>query len=168
MQSLKNLVINGAMILALLFGLTVSAAAALSASDFEHDKALAEKGDANYQVKLGLYYEEGTGVRQDYTQAFYWYQKSANQGNDMGQGKLGFAYLDGQGVRQDHRKAFEWLKKSAMQNNKGGQISVAALYAEGIGVRQNKTSAKEWYGKACDNGIQLGCDAYRILNEQGY
>lgn len=40
MQSLKNLVINVAMVLALLFGLTLSAAAI---SDFEEDKALEEE-----------------------------------------------------------------------------------------------------------------------------
>ena len=27
---------------------------------------------------------------------------------------------------------------------------------------------KEWVGKACDNGLQLGCDAYQELNQQGY
>ena len=51
MQPLKNIVINGAMILALLFGLTVSAPAA---TDFEEVKALAAKGDAASQGMLRL------------------------------------------------------------------------------------------------------------------
>lgn len=51
MQPLKKIVINGAMILALRFGLTVSAPAA---TDFEEAKALAEKGDAASQSVLGL------------------------------------------------------------------------------------------------------------------
>lgn len=52
MQPLKKIVINGAMILALRFGLTVSSPAA---TDFEEAKALAEKGDAaTSQSVLGL------------------------------------------------------------------------------------------------------------------
>ena len=41
------------------------------------------------------------------------------------------------------------------------------MYTKGQGVRQNLRKAKEWFGKACDGGLQLGCDAYRELNEQG-
>ena len=35
-------------------------------------------------------------------------------------------------------------------------------------MRQNKSKAKDYFGKACDMGLQLGCDNYRKLNEQGY
>lgn len=42
------------------------------------------------------------------------------------------------------------------------------MYGEGKGVRQSHTIAKEWFGKACDNGDQGGCDAYKTLNEEGY
>ena len=41
------------------------------------------------------------------------------------------------------------------------------MYANGEGVRQNYKIAKEWFGKACDNGLQQGCDAYRELNQVG-
>ena len=41
-------------------------------------------------------------------------------------------------------------------------------YKYGQGVRQNFSTAKEYYGKACDLGLQLGCDDYRKLNEKGY
>lgn len=33
-------------------------------------------------------------------------------------------------------------------------------------IPQNYAVAKEWFGKACDNGSQSGCDAYRDLNTQ--
>nr|WP_314734839.1 Sel1 repeat protein [uncultured Campylobacter sp.] len=38
----------------------------------------------------------------------------------------------------------------------------------GQGIGQNFSTAKEYYGKACDLGLQLGCDDYRKLNEKGY
>jgi len=40
------------------------------------------------------------------------------------------------------------------------------MYHNGEGVRQNINTAKEWFGKSCDNGEQLGCDKYRILNQR--
>ncbi len=165
MRALKNIAINGAMILALLFGMTVSATAAAS---FEDVKALAEQGDAWGQDILGGYYEDGLGVRQDLIKAFYWYQKAANQGYSGGQFSVGAAYFAGRGVRQDYSKAFEWFKKSANQNNEFAQTIIGAMYEYGEGVRQNKTLAKESYGKSCDNGYQDGCNQYKRLNEQGY
>ena len=166
MQALKNIVINAAMILVMLFGLTISATAA--EPSFEEAKILAEQGNAWGQNVLGIYYHEGKGVRQDLNKAFYWYQKSANQGNMYAQFSMGYAYSKGEGVRQDHSKALEWFKKSANQNNDPAQFYIGTLYEYGDGVRQNKTTAKEWYGKSCDNGEQDGCDQYKRLNEQGY
>ncbi|EET79321.1 Sel1 repeat protein [Campylobacter showae RM3277] len=49
-----------------------------------------------------------------------------------------------------------------------GCASLGVLYEYGQGVRQNFPTAKEYYGKACDLGLQLGCDNYRELNEKGY
>ena len=42
------------------------------------------------------------------------------------------------------------------------------MYVKGEGVRQDYKRAKEWFGKACDGGYQEGCDAYKILNQEGY
>lgn len=166
MQALKNIVINGAVILALLFGSTLSATAA--GLSFEEVKARAERGDSLNQTILGSYYTKGYGVRQDHSKAIYWNQEAAKQGHSGGQFNVGYAYLLGQGVRQDKNKALEWFKKSAKQNNPFAQNIVGTMYEYGDGVRQNKTTAKEWYGKSCDNGHQGGCDDYKRLNEQGY
>ena len=163
MQTLKNIFINGAIILALLFGLTLSVTAA--GPTFEEVKSLAEKGDSFSQSLLGSYYREGIGVRQDYAKAFEWSKKSADQGDVFGQFNIGYAYSEGKGVRQDYAKAFEWYKKGAKQNDPFAQSYLGIMYEFGRGVRQNKSIAKEWYGKACDNGYQDGCDNYKRLNE---
>ncbi|WP_228730550.1 tetratricopeptide repeat protein [Psychrobacter sp. TAE2020] len=110
MQSLKNIVINAAMSLTLLFGLTVSAAAA--GSSFEQVEALSEQGDSFYQDYLGDHYSGGRGVRQDYGKAFEWYQKSAKQNNPFAQGYIGIMYETGRGIRQNKTTAKEWYGKS--------------------------------------------------------
>lgn len=41
----------------------------------------AEQGDADAEYAMGLCYEEGTGVEQDFAQAAMWYEKAAQQGH---------------------------------------------------------------------------------------
>ena len=48
----------------------------------------------------------------DYTQAFYWYQKSAKAGNKDGMNALGRCYEDGIGVTKDETQAAYWFSKA--------------------------------------------------------
>lgn len=48
----------------------------------------AECGNKDAQFNLGLLYENGQGVPQDYTQAEYWYRMAADQGNSNAKDKL--------------------------------------------------------------------------------
>ena len=48
----------------------------------------AEAGDANAQYKLGLSYEYGKGVPQDYMEALKWYRKAAGQGHAAAKAKI--------------------------------------------------------------------------------
>lgn len=137
------------------------------ASDINQTIRLANQGEAEAQNRLGVMYHEGQGVRQNHTKAVEWYQKSANQGVSQAQYNLGVMYDQGLSVRQDHKKASEWYQKSANQQNSKAQYNLGVAYSMGEGVRQNKATAKEWFGKSCDNGLQLGCDEYRKLNEKG-
>ena len=83
----------------------------------------AENGDKNAQAKLADYYDD----KQDYQQAFNWYQKSANQGYATAQYNLGVMYRDGQGVRQDYQQAFNWYQKSANQGYAAAQNNLGVM-----------------------------------------
>ena len=72
-------------------------------------------------------YKWGNGVTQDYKQAFYWYQKSADQGYDFAQRNLGLMYEEGKGVVQSDILALEWYRKAAEQGNKNAKNSVKSL-----------------------------------------
>ncbi|WP_425537026.1 tetratricopeptide repeat protein, partial [Klebsiella pneumoniae] len=63
--------------------------------------------------------------------------------------------------------AVEWYRKAADQGDATAQYNLGFAYANGQGVRQNKSMAKEFFGKACDGGMQDGCDSYKKLNEEG-
>ena len=77
-------------------------------------------------------------------------------------------YNQGQGVRQDYQKAKEWYQKAANQGNATAQYNIGVMYAQGQGVRQDYRKAKDRFGLSCDNGDQLGCDAYKKLNQRGF
>jgi len=70
---------------------------------------LAETGDPRAQFYLGLMYETGRGVPQDYLTAGYWYHRAANQGETTAQFRLGLLYDKGLGVVQDYIEAHKWL-----------------------------------------------------------
>ncbi len=69
---------------------------------------LAEQGDANAQLTLGLMYEKGERVPLDYKEAFKWYRKSAGQGHPTSQFLTGMFYLLGQGVPQHYIVGYAW------------------------------------------------------------
>jgi TPR repeat protein len=49
----------------------------------------AEQGDAQAQYNLGIMYDNGQDVPQDYTAAASWYRKAAEQGHAQAQFNLG-------------------------------------------------------------------------------
>ncbi len=80
--------------------------------DLQKTLQSARQGNAAAQFNLGLMYDSGRGVRQDYTKAVQWYRKAAEQGNVEAQHNLGAVYANGQGVRRDHKIAKEWFGKA--------------------------------------------------------
>lgn len=99
--------------------------------------------------------------------------KKAEQGDAEAQFSLGLNYFFGLDygyvlAPQDYNKAAEWYLKAANQNHERAQSMLGVMYRDGAGVRQNYGVAKEWFGKACDNGLQTGCDEYKLLQQQGY
>ena len=87
---------------------------AQKASDY---RAAAERGNAEAQYNLGLCYEKGDGVEENYYQAVYWYKKAAERGYIDAQFNLGVCYDYGKGVEQDYVQAAYWYKKAAEQGD---------------------------------------------------
>ena len=80
-------------------------------------KKSAEQGTARVQYNLGVMYQNGQGVLQDYKQAIYWYKKSAEQGHADAQYNLGAWYYNGEGVIKDYAIAHMWFNISAYSGN---------------------------------------------------
>ena len=78
----------------------------------------AEQGDALAQYILGVMYDNGQGVPQNYTKAVEWYRKAAEQGHSKAQSSLGVMYILGYGVPQNYTQAYIWFSVAAAQGNK--------------------------------------------------
>lgn len=84
---------------------------------FEYYLKAAKEGDAKVQFKIGVFYDKGKYVAQDFTKAVEWYTKVAQQGHAKAQFKLGVCYDKGIGIANDELKAIEWYKKAAEQGH---------------------------------------------------
>ena len=113
---------------------------------------LAEQGYAPAQTNLGVMYQNGRGVSQDYRQAVEWYRKAAEQGYAQAQTNLGFMYEKGRGVAQGDRQALEWYRKAAEQGYARAQTNLGFMYENGRRVAQDDRQAVEWYRKAAEQG----------------
>jgi hypothetical protein len=90
----------------------------ISAEDLHKQAA---QGNAWAQHNLGVLYDNGRGVPQDYVKARGWYEKAAAQGNAWAQHNLGSLYDNGRGVPQDYVKAYMWLDLAAAQLTSNGK-----------------------------------------------
>ena len=119
-----------------------------TAIDFEENKFLAEQGDAKAQYSLGRFYCEEKDNR---SEAFRWFNKSANQNHDDALTCLGCCFQHGYGTSKDYDKSLELYLKSASLNNCRAQASLGKCYYMGqCGVNIDYKKAFEWFGKAAE------------------
>ena len=64
------------------------------------------------QTWLGIKYNLGLGVDQDYKAAAKWYRKAADQDNALGQLRLASFYSQGKGVAKNLKEAEKWYLRS--------------------------------------------------------
>jgi len=129
-------------------GLLVVLPPILSSTYAAPDRKAADQGNASAQYNLGLTYDRGQGVAQDYTQALFWYRKAADQGEASAQYNLGVTYERGQGAAQDYTQALFWYRKAADQGHALAQGNLGVMYEWGEGVVQNFVQAHKWFNIA--------------------
>jgi TPR repeat protein len=123
-------------------------------------KPLAEQGLPEAQFNLGLMYDKGQGVPQDYAEAVKWYRKAAEQGNakavksyrkaaEQGnaeaQFNLGLMYDKRQGVPQNYAEAAKWYRRAAEQGFAEAQTNLGIMYFTGQGVPKDYVLAHMWF-----------------------
>lgn len=78
----------------------------------------AEQGVAEAQHDLGMRYVKGDGAEKDLVEAAKWFQRSADQGYQLGLVKMAlFHFLGLGGVEKDPQKAKAYYLKSCEQDS---------------------------------------------------
>lgn len=129
--------------------------------------AKAERGDADAEVLLGSRYFHGVGVPQDYTEAAYWYRRSANQGDAAGEYFLGYQYHYGQGVPHDDAEAMRWCRLAAAQGDRRAEAAIGSQYHKGEGVPRDDAEALRWLHRAADQGDPWAEDFIGMMYYEG-
>ena len=127
---------------------------------------LAEQGDATAQYNLGVMYNYGRGVAQDFKTSANWFHLAAEQGAAKAQYNLGVMYYDGNGVRQDYKTARKWFQLAAEQGDAEAQFNIGLMYIYGQGVKQNTIRAYIWFNQAATNGLEEGYENRDFIAER--
>jgi ATP-dependent protease ClpP protease subunit len=85
---------------------------------------LAERGNVPAQFNLGVLFEKGLGVGQDYAEAARWYMKAAERGDEEAQYNVAVLYEKGTGLSLDLDRARYWYDK-VLANPHTGRDSTA-------------------------------------------
>ena len=104
------------------------------------------------QVNLGILYQTGNGIGQDYFEAAKWYRKSALQGNELAQYNLGLLYDAGAGVPKDSAEAVRWIRMAADRGHGPAQTNLGAKYATGDGIPKDLVEAHICFNLASVKG----------------
>lgn len=109
-------------------------------ADFAATLRAAGQGEVDAQANLGVMYQEGVEVPQDYQQALVWYTKAAEQGHAKAQVNLAVMYFEGQGAPQNYGLAYVWSSLAAASGDEKGGINrdllAAKLTQQGIAEAQ--------------------------------
>jgi uncharacterized protein len=132
------------------------AAVGHDATKVEELRALAEEGSAEEQYSLGLRYERGQGVSQDYQEAARWYRSAAMQRSSVAQFKLCTLSDIGRGLPQNYQEALRWCRLAADHGEAQAMFTLGVHYHTGLGVPQDLVQAHKWYNLAAANGFEDG------------
>ena len=118
-------------------------------------RSAAHRGSARAQFELGVAYDRGVGVTQNYATAAVWYEKAAAQGLAEAKYNLATLFDEGLGAPKDQAAAIAWYREAARGGNAMAENNIGYLHENGLGMPQNYARAVEWYAKAAGRGLTI-------------
>ena len=100
------------------------------APDLREIQILAEHGDPEAQFYLGVVYDKGKDMPQNFEMAAKWYKRAAEQGIPEAHLNLGLMYAKGEGVPHDAKMAREKFYCAANLDDDVAQYYLGIMYGE--------------------------------------
>ena len=146
----------------------------LTTTNATSNTSIINEPQTTYEI---LQLAKGYYENKDYSGAFYWYQKAADQGNAIAQFILGFMYERNLVVPKEKLnivasmtlqspnaiKALYWYQKAAEQGYAEAQFNLGGMYRGA----QNYKEAIYWYQKAADQGYAEAQYGLGLMYSQG-
>jgi TPR repeat protein len=127
--------------------------------------AAAKLGDARAERKIGTFYEQGMGVKQDIAVARSFYEKAAGRGDVDGLVSLGSLYDAGHGVDQDQAEAARLYQLAVDRGSARAALALGMLYEAGLGISRNIFEAERLYAIAAADNVPGAADSLaRVAN----
>eukprot|EP01040_Poterioochromonas_malhamensis_P008676 gene8676-9388_t len=103
-----------------------------------------------YKKSAELGYDAAQALVEE--EAFYWLQKSVNQGNAPAHCQLGLCYERGIGVEIDLQQAIRLYRLGSDKADAAALYHLAHCYYTGLGIDKNEKIAVEFYLKSAERG----------------
>lgn len=121
-------------------------------------RELAEAGNPQAQLRLGMMHYLGRGVREDERQAFDWVERAAKAGELEAQYRLATLYTLRHGVPPELEdpdvEAARWYFSAAARGHAEAQYALALMFITGKGVAQSQEEADKWMRRAAAQGLE--------------
>lgn len=105
----------------------------------------AKQGYADAMFALGELYATGTGVEQDWNEAYLWYQRASEKGHVRAMLQLGICNKEGLGTRKNAVEALRWIRSAAAKGDTKAQYMLSTsseLVAPGQKASNYEQAAK--------------------------
>ena len=122
---------------------------------------------ASSALLLGVAYEEGKGIAQNFADAAEMYQKAIDLGQNEAYAYLASAYFDGRGIPASETEAVNLLQTGADKGDARSQRHLAVLYTQGKGVPYDYEKALHWSLEAAKGGDVQAMYLSAAMHEKG-
>lgn len=116
----------------------------------------ADLGSERSMLRIGVLYEDGSGVSQSYETAREWFLRAYEAGEVSATCWLGRQYFNGWGVEKSGEKAKEWFQKGADAGNGNAMCWMGDLYRDDEPLTKNLFTARTWYKKSAEAEYNQG------------
>ena len=106
--------------------------------------------DAKSQFEIGLKYEKGDGIEQDYAKALEYYSRAADKNYAEAMYRLGRFYRYGLGVAINYQKAIDLFINAKDDGSSEAMYELGLCYESGYGVEQDYHKAINLYIEAAE------------------
>jgi TPR repeat protein len=131
---------------------------------FREFRSLAEEGHIKAQLQLGIMYEMGLGIKQDYSEASKWYQKAAIQGDKAAQKRLLEMRKKGLNTTFQPSVPDSWQGNTTKPQS---QYDIGVMYFRGFGVKRDFAIAYRWFFMAANQGHARAQNDLAVLLSKG-